>query len=183
MAEFNPLDINIDEFRKDLTTKETNTFKRYNAVKLSEIIVAHGLSKKSFETLKPMAKKDLKNIILNGDAEPKARIKNTNSDGFANDILDIANSIKKQIHGKPLTTFTQEQGKKAIDGATEKINEYDENVVSKLGWLGIGIGGALLIADTVIGLENIKDMAKEFLEIQEPQAQQQEVKKDDSNKQ
>ena len=169
--EFNPLDTDIDDLRDNFSKKSIATLKKYTASQLASIIVANGLSKKSLTTLEPMAKKDLKDIILNGDKEPqqaKSKVSptSTSSQGATNGILDIANSLKKHLHGTPLTSFTQEQGSKAVEGAIDKANEYDENIVNKMGWMGIAFGGAVIAIDTVIGFENVGEMAKQFLKPQ-----------------
>jgi len=172
--EFNPMEVDIDKLRDDLSKRYLNTIKKFTAIQLSSIIVANGLSKKSNGTLEAMSKKDLAEIIKNGDKEPqpaKSKIAPTPDTDLSTDILDIANSLKKSLHDKPLTNFTQEQGKKALDQITEKVNEIDESYVDKASWLSIGVGLLSIGVDVALGNENIKNKVKEYMTPQENKIQ------------
>lgn len=173
--------LSLDEI-KEAYQKDKEVFEKGHTNKqLANLIKKHNQSIKSITTLSKDFKKDiLIDMLFNGEIiEPKeapATTETKDTRETANTVLEVANSIKEAIHNKPLNAFVKKQSIKVIDKC---LTVFSSDTIDKMGKAGLVIGGVMLLIDTFVGMENIKEKfeerkkaKKEALEAQNKQSKE-----------
>jgi len=165
MADFDPMSIELDQLREDLTKKRASTKGKYKQEHFVLIVDKNNLSKKALGTIESYTKDQLIDLILKGDEEssPRDPKKNTNV-SLSKSIIDTAESFKVNVHGSPLNPFIKDQGSKAINKAIEKLNDHDEDMVENMGTVGTVLALIGLGVDTLFSTEKLANKGQQYLE-------------------
>lgn len=165
MAEFNINDINIQEVKESLGTNRKKTKDSYKQEHWVEIIKKAKCTKKADGTISSYSKDMLIDLLLKGDEEQAPRKSPTDKKvtSMTKTIIESANNLKKAAHGTELNPWIEENAEKALDAGIEMLQEQDESIIDNMGNVGIALGLAGLVIDTLFSTEKLAVKGQEYL--------------------
>jgi hypothetical protein len=161
------LELPREEFIKEVTDN-FDTYKKTTVKQFAKYMVENALTKKSEGTLSKLSRKDIRDIIINGDSEDKD-IPSSIDKGLGAEIMEFLEDIKNDLHERRFNPFVKKTAIKQIDKHMEKIE--DESIFDKLPYVGAIIVFVLIVLEMLFK-NGYKDISKKLKELR---AKRQEV--------
>ena len=114
-------------------------------------------------TLTNLSKKQLREIILNGDEETVTDQAKKTPGGFGAELVDFLEEVKLAIHKNNIHPFIK---KKAIQQVDKQLDKVDDSLLDKAGIVGLVTLGIFLLLELIFK-DGFKDIPKKIQEIVE----------------